>query len=507
MRAVFGKQSLGGFEPGGVSTGHIEGSAHYEGRAIDVFFRPITAESTGGAAGRRRCGRWRTPSGWTSRPSSSTAGSGPRAARVQGWRDYQHPGGATDNPVLLHEDHVHVDVHRGELTATLSGSRSGHRRLARWPVRWARLSGVRTLRFTAAAATAAALVGCTTSAADQGSEAPATSSPVGVGRVAGHRQRLLGADVRRQHLAQRDRGARPDDRRRRDAAAPSASPHGWRPAVALAGDVDPAVAREAADGLAGLPGKPRLVCSYPRAAVEPQEPGPSGLVPRARKLRAAWTEVFGPLIAGGFASAGVTTGHVDGSAHYEGRAIDVFFRPLGDAEQRRRGWVFAQWLVAHAPDHHVLSVIYDDHIWTSWASYAGWRDYVHPGATPRTAATPCCGTRTTCTSPSRAAGRTAAADRASSAAARADLAQPAQVGGTPHRRGQVRAAVHDLAPVRRVVQTDDVAQLVHQHQAQRGPWHRSPGQPFAVYCVFMSTYPVSNRVPDWEVPPTPPTPG
>jgi hypothetical protein len=29
----------------------------------------------------------------------------------------------------------------------------------------------------------------------------------------------------------------------------------------------------------------------------------------------------------------------------------------------------------------VLSVIYDDGIWTSWAAYAGWRDYVHPGAT------------------------------------------------------------------------------------------------------------------------------
>ena len=143
------------------------------------------------------------------------------------------------------------------------------------------------------------------------------------------------------------------------------------------------MAREAADGLVGLPGKSRLTCSYPRASVEPQEPGPSGLIPRARKLRADWTEVFGPLIAGGFASSGVTSGHVDGSAHYEGRAIDVFFRPLGDTEQRRRGWVFAQWLVAHSPDHNVLSVIYDDHIWTSWASYAGWRDYVHPGATPQ----------------------------------------------------------------------------------------------------------------------------
>ena len=154
------------------------------------------------------------------------------------------------------------------------------------------------------------------------------------------------------------------------------------PAVlATSAGVDRAAGTEVAAGLAGVRHSSRLVCSWPRSAVEPQEPGPSGLVPLARRLRATWTEAFGPLIAGGFASGGVSSGHVVGSAHYEGRAIDVFFRPLGDTEQRRRGWVFAQWLVAHAADHHVLSVIYDDRIWTSWAAGSGWRDYVHPGAT------------------------------------------------------------------------------------------------------------------------------
>ena len=32
---------------------------------------------------------------------------------LQGWRAYRYPGGDTDNPVLLHEDHVHVDVEEG----------------------------------------------------------------------------------------------------------------------------------------------------------------------------------------------------------------------------------------------------------------------------------------------------------------------------------------------------------------------------------------------------------
>jgi len=122
----------------------------------------------------------------------------------------------------------------------------------------------------------------------------------------------------------------------------------------------------------------RLTCSYARVAVEPEDAGPSGLTPRARQLRAAWTEVFGELTAGGFARGGVSSGHVDSSSHYDGLAVDVFFRPVGDDEQRRRGRVLAQWLVAHAQQYHVLSVIFADQIWTSWAAYAGWREYVHP---------------------------------------------------------------------------------------------------------------------------------
>jgi hypothetical protein len=112
MRTVLGKQVLGGFEAGGVRAGHVEGSAHYEGRAVDVFFRPVSAANT--AAG------WQTAIWLVAHAEQLRVAtvifdreiwSTERSA--QGWRTYRYPGGATDNPVLLHEDHVHVDVPRG----------------------------------------------------------------------------------------------------------------------------------------------------------------------------------------------------------------------------------------------------------------------------------------------------------------------------------------------------------------------------------------------------------
>ena len=155
-------------------------------------------------------------------------------------------------------------------------------------------------------------------------------------------------------------------------------------AVGLAApDVTAAQVAVATDSLLGLRPANRLTCAHPRAEVEPEEMGPNGLTPRAQRLRRAWTAVFGPIISGGFAGGGVSTGHVDGSSHYDGRAVDVFFRPVGDDEQRRRGLVFSQWLVAHAERYHVLSVIHADRIWTSWAAYLGWRDYIHPSGDTR----------------------------------------------------------------------------------------------------------------------------
>ena len=111
MRAVFGKQSLGGFDPDGVNEGHIEGSAHYEGRAIDIFFRPVDEAN-------QRLG-WQQALWAVAHAESLDVATvifdrqiWTADRSVQGWRAYEHPSGRTDNPVLLHEDHVHVDVPR-----------------------------------------------------------------------------------------------------------------------------------------------------------------------------------------------------------------------------------------------------------------------------------------------------------------------------------------------------------------------------------------------------------
>ncbi len=101
----------------------------------------------------------------------------------------------------------------------------------------------------------------------------------------------------------------------------------------------------------------------------------SGLTPRAEAVRADIRKAFGDLPMGGFEPGGVTTGHMTGSAHYEGRAVDVFFRPAG-ADNTRRGWVLAQYLVANASRLKIANVIFDAKIWSAGSkSTAGWRSY------------------------------------------------------------------------------------------------------------------------------------
>ncbi len=117
-----------------------------------------------------------------------------------------------------------------------------------------------------------------------------------------------------------------------------------------------------------------------------QKPGADGLTARAEAVRVDLEKAFGRQSLGGFAPGGVKTGHMAGSAHYDGRAIDVFVRPV-DAANNRRGWAMASYLVAQAKRLGIAHVIFDKRIWTAGsASEQGWRPY-DPGNAPGNRAT------------------------------------------------------------------------------------------------------------------------
>lgn len=104
----------------------------------------------------------------------------------------------------------------------------------------------------------------------------------------------------------------------------------------------------------------------------------SGLTPRAATVSNEVEAVFGPIPDGGYAPGGISSGHGARSAHYEGRAVDLFFRPLGDPAQRERGWIVTNWLNAHAQRLQVAVLIFDDQIWSTRRSAQGWRPYTNP---------------------------------------------------------------------------------------------------------------------------------
>ena len=104
----------------------------------------------------------------------------------------------------------------------------------------------------------------------------------------------------------------------------------------------------------------------------------SGLTRRADVVRRDVQAAFGDLALGGFAPGGVQDGHMEGSAHYDGRAIDIFVRPISP-ENKEKGWAIAQYLVAMADRLSIQTVIFDDRIWTAGSrSDDGWRDYDPP---------------------------------------------------------------------------------------------------------------------------------
>ena len=106
----------------------------------------------------------------------------------------------------------------------------------------------------------------------------------------------------------------------------------------------------------------------------------SGLVARATVVRRDREARFGALSLGGFEPQGVSSGHMEGSAHYEGRAIDVFVRPI-NAGNKQRGWALATYLVANADRLDIKTLIFDDRIWHAGSrSDDGWTDYRVPSS-------------------------------------------------------------------------------------------------------------------------------
>ncbi len=105
-----------------------------------------------------------------------------------------------------------------------------------------------------------------------------------------------------------------------------------------------------------------------------------GLVRRAAVVRSDVESVFGELSLGGFTPGGVSSGHMAGSAHYEGRAVDIFVRPV-TADNRKRGWAIASYLAAQADRLSINTLIFDDRIWRAGSrSGNGWSDYDVPSS-------------------------------------------------------------------------------------------------------------------------------
>jgi len=121
-----------------------------------------------------------------------------------------------------------------------------------------------------------------------------------------------------------------------------------------------------------------LYCTFSASSYEIQEAGADGLTPRTNTVLTEMTAAFGELSVGGFDPDGISTGHIEGSAHYDGRAIDIFFEPHDDPESDQAGWTVAHWLAVHADRLGIATLIYDDMIWTERRSDEGWRPYTHP---------------------------------------------------------------------------------------------------------------------------------
>lgn len=100
-----------------------------------------------------------------------------------------------------------------------------------------------------------------------------------------------------------------------------------------------------------------------------------GLTPRTAYVKNLIENAFDEHDIGGFCPGGCTSGHIPGSDHYTGHAIDVMILPYTDADRVAKGWRIVDWLVANADQLAIKYVIYRARYWSPGT---GWEPYHHP---------------------------------------------------------------------------------------------------------------------------------
>lgn len=133
----------------------------------------------------------------------------------------------------------------------------------------------------------------------------------------------------------------------------------------------------AVDAVLALYSPQTLSCTHPLRSMPVEKMLTNGLTMRAQTMVFGFWDSYGGRPLGGFDPKGITSGHIENSAHYDGRAVDIFFA-RSDKDNNARGWLLANWLVANADYYSIATVIFDDHVWTLVKSDQGWRRYVHP---------------------------------------------------------------------------------------------------------------------------------
>jgi len=123
-----------------------------------------------------------------------------------------------------------------------------------------------------------------------------------------------------------------------------------------------------------------VVAEGPVSDLPAEQVGPEGLTPRTRRVLVEIVRTFGVTEVGGFCPGGCTSGHIAGSDHYTGNAVDLMLLPMDDAN-RRLGDRIAGWLVANSGPLAVKYVIWRDLIWSADRAGDGWRSYSHPSGT------------------------------------------------------------------------------------------------------------------------------